>query len=188
MNKTDIDILSEMIKISARVTLENHYDKKKVTLTEPQCPGTSVIIANIPEETVVIKVDAFKSPDSIFKGSHGECKRADYAIITCKDEKQVIIHIEMKRTKDDAKTITQQLSGSKCFLVYCHEIGKSFWNKRGFLQDFQQRFVSIGHISVPKKKTRLERPSGIHDSPDKMLKIDWPGKSIQFNLIAGISG
>ncbi len=69
---TDIDILNEMIKNSAKVALEDHYDKKKVTLTEPQCLGTSVIITNIPEESVVIKVDAFKSPDSVFNGHHGQ--------------------------------------------------------------------------------------------------------------------
>ncbi len=94
----------------------------------------------------------------------------------------------MKNRKDTPEVVRQQLSGSRCFLAYCSEIGKSFWNSRRLLQGFQQRFVSIGHISVSKRKTRFDRPNGIHDSPDKMLKIDWPGKGVQFNQISGMSG
>ncbi len=66
--------------------------------------------------------------------------------------------------------IIQQLKGAQCFLAYCQEIGKTFWNESDFLKKYKQRFVSIGHTSIIKRKTRITRESGKHDQPEKMLK------------------
>ncbi len=67
---------------------------------------------------------------------------------------------------------------------YCREVGKSFWKEQNFLKGYRHRFVSIGHTSIPKKKTRIARKAGKHDRPEKMLKIDWP-HHLQFNHLAG---
>ena len=97
---------------------------------------------------------------------------------------KVIIYIEMKATKGTIQGIIQQLAGAQCFITYCREIGKAFWNERDFLKGYRQRFVSIGHTSIPKRKTRITHHPGSHDQPDKMLKIDWP-RHLQFNQLAG---
>lgn len=182
---SDLDILHQMIKDAVKVSLVGKYNKKQVTLTEPQQSNSAVTIYGIPDNAIVIKADAFKSPDTVFNCSkQGECKRADFVIIAETGQKKVIICIEMKTTKASKKEIIQQLTGVQCFITYCREIGKAFWNQPDFLNDYVYRFISIGHTSIPKNKTRIDYPPGTHDRPDKMLKIDWP-HHLQFNQLAG---
>ena len=184
MKMPDMDILNQMIKNSAKVQLSEHYGRRRVTLSEPQQRRSSTEIYGLPENAIVIKVDTFKSPDTVFAGSNGECKRADFVILSNAGVKKVIVYIEMKATKGPAKEIIQQLKGAQCFISYCREIGTSFWNEPNFLKGYQNRFISIGHTSIPKRKTRIIRESGRHDQPEKMLKIDWP-HHLQFNQLAG---
>ncbi len=180
----DINILHELIKESAKQALVDNYGKKQTTLTEPQCPGVSVTISGLPDNVIVIKADAFVSPDTVFIGAHGECKRADFVIVADTGTKKVIICIEMKATKGVEKEIIQQLIGAQCFVGYCQEIGKAFWNQPEFLKGYVYRFVSISQISIAKNKTRVNRQTGIHDRPDRMLKIAYP-HHLQFNHLAG---
>ncbi len=180
----DLDILNQMIKDSARVRIESRHQKPIVVLEEPQAKKCSVEIRGLPDDVVIIKADAFESPFSVFTCKKGECKRADYIVVADTGRKKVIIFIEMKKTKKSKQDIEKQLSGAKCFLAYCKEIGISFWENSNFLSGYKYRFVSIGHISISKRKTRIERKSGIHDEPGKMMKVDWPSH-LQFNHLAG---
>jgi len=169
---TDMDILSEMIKNTAKVSLPvGKNDNGSVKLTESQAPDSSVTIYGIPSDAIVIKVDKFRSPDTVFAGSKDECKRADYVIIANKGSKKHILYIEMKKSKGLEKEIIKQLSGAMCFVRYCREIGKCFWKEKGFLGEYDDRFVSFAHTSIDKRKTRTGRKKGIHDTPEKLLKI-----------------
>ena len=158
--------------------------KSETTLTEPQCPGVSVTISGLLDNVIVIKADAFTSPDTVFMGSHGECKRADFVIVADTGNKKVIICIEMKARNNGGKGIIQQLTGAQCFVGYCQEIGKAFWHQPDFLKDYVYRFVSISQISIAKSKTRLTRLADTHDRPDRMLKIAYP-HHLQFSHLAG---
>ena len=179
----DMGILSKMIKATALVQQKEEYGKSFVTLSEPQSPDSSATIRNLPADAIVIKVDAFRSPEDIFNGGNGECKRADYVIIS--EEKKCIIYIEIKRTKDEWNQIVKQLLGSQCFIKYCQEIGKGFWSEKDFLNGYNNRFISIGHTSIPKRGTRITRHAGRHDTPERAMKIDWPHK-LQFKQLAGL--
>lgn len=180
----DLAILHQMIKDGAKVPLLEKHGKKSVVLSEPQHPDSSVTIAGMPDNAIVIKADAFKSPDTVFTGLHGECKRADFVIVADTDNKKSIICIEMKAKKASEKEIIQQLSGAKCFIVYCQTVGKSFWKQRDFLAGYSLRFISIGHTSIPKRRTRIDRSAGTHDRPERMLKISSP-HHLQFDQLAG---
>ena len=180
---SDMDILSQMIKSTALIQLQYDYAKPMVKLCEQQASDASVTIRNLPSDALVIKVDAFRSPDGVFNCSNDECKRADYAIIST--EKRCIIYIEMKRTKDGWSQIVKQLLWAQCFITYCQEIGKVFWEEKGFLKGYKNRFISIGHTSISKRKTRITRNAERHDAPDKAMKIDWP-HNLQFNKLAGL--
>jgi len=172
---SDIALLRDMIKDNVKMQIVNDkYDKKKqVILTETKGSEYSATINGMPDNAIVIKADAFKSPDTFFNGSKGECKRSDYVIIADTDSKKVIICIEMKAGEGNTeKKIIQQLKGSKCFVAYCQEIGKAFWNNKNFLNDYVYRFVSIKNISISKQPSRLKIK--VHDTPDKMLKISSP--------------
>lgn len=186
---SDIAILKEMIQESATVPLEEHKGQKQVILKEPPPADYSVTIDGMPDDAqvIVIKADAFPAPSKIFTSSKGQCKRADFVIIADTPTEKIIFCIEMKKNKDQNTKIIQQLTGAKCFVDYCQEIGKAFWNQKNFLDDYEYRFVSIGNISISKGKTRINRLTETHDRPDRMLKISRPNK-LQFNhLIYGKS-
>lgn len=181
---SDIDIFNKLITETAKVEVVDNYDKKKVILTEPQHPESSVTILGLPENVIVIKADAFKSPDSIFFDSMGECKRADFVIAAEANNKTVILCIEMKANKTKNKdTIIKQLKGAQCFVLYCREIIHKFRNERNFLKNPKFRFVCIGRTAMDKKKTRIERGAGVHDTPENMLKI-YSSHNLQFKQLA----
>nr|VFJ94221.1 MAG: hypothetical protein BECKH772A_GA0070896_100683 [Candidatus Kentron sp. H]VFJ94995.1 MAG: hypothetical protein BECKH772B_GA0070898_100703 [Candidatus Kentron sp. H]VFK01475.1 MAG: hypothetical protein BECKH772C_GA0070978_100673 [Candidatus Kentron sp. H] len=178
----DIRILQEMVKDTARVFIEeNPYGKRQVTLGESRDPkDRRVTIAGLPDRAIVIEADKFPSPDAVFHCSKGECKRADFVIVADTGEKQVILCIEMKATKAPEKEIVQQLRGALCFIGYCQGIGRSFWQSPNFLENYQYRFVSIGHIGGSKKRLRISKQKGAHDTPESMLKIHRPGQRLEF--------
>ena len=180
---SDIAVLKAMIQERATVPLEiNQYGKNKVTLVEPHPANYSITINDMPkdDEVIMIKADIFGPPDEIFKGNKGECKRADFVIVAASGDKKFILCIEMKAGKGGGESeISQQLKGAKCFVVYCQEIGRLFWNNRDFLKGYEYRFVSIKNISIAKKPTRIKKVP-IHDEPDNMLKISSPNY-LEFN-------
>lgn len=178
---SDIAILKEMIKESARVSLKDRKAKKQVILNEPPPADYSVTIDGMPDDDqlVVIKADAFTSPQAVFIGSKGECKRADFVIIADTGQKKVILCIEMKAGKGESETdIIGQLKGAKCFVAYCQEIGQLFWNKPNFLKDYEYRFVSIKNIKLNKTSTRFN-PTPHFFSDIQILKRS--GSNFQFN-------
>jgi hypothetical protein len=181
---SDIDIFHKLIKESAKIPVVDHYKKKKVILKEPQHSESKATIYGLPEKVIVIKADAFKSPDAVFSGCMGECKRADFVIAAEMNNKKVILCIEMKSEIIKNNTIIEQLKGAHCFILYCREIVRKFRNEKNFLEGYEYRFISIVRTGIPKKKTRFVRESGVHDTPEKMLKISSP-HHLQFNLLAG---
>ncbi len=188
---SDINILHEMIKDAAKVSFVDNYGKKQVKLEEPQHPEASVTIHGMPDNAIVIKADTFRSPDSVFKGTQGECKRADFVIIADGGiNKKVIICIEIKAMRGKRmgteKEVILQLKGAQCFVAYCREIGRLFWDKPDFLNGFVYRFVSIGNISISKKRSRIDLSKDIHDRPDKMMKISSPHR-LEFKHLAGVN-
>ncbi len=169
----DFTILQQMIKPAATIPLEEHNGKFKVELIEAE-QDYSITISNLPEHSLIIKADSFPAPDSIFNGKRGECRRADYIIIANSEKKKVILCIELKKTKADRKHIEEQLTGAQCLMRYCQTVGEHFWQQHSFLNDYVYRFISIGHISIAKQRTRITRDAGTHDTPQNMMKIDWP--------------
>lgn len=179
----DINILSQMIKESAQVKPQIEHNKLFVKLCEPQDSDSVAVIRDLPSDTLVIKVDEFTAPVTIFNGKKGECKRADYVIISL--EKKVILYIELKKNKNKSWShICKQLMGAACFITYCQEIGKYFWEEKSFLDGYQHRFISIVNNSINKTKTRELRGSDIHDTPEKAMKITSP-HNLQYNRLVG---
>ena len=187
MIMADLDILSNMIKDSAKVNLESRSDpdKASVTLKEPQSLTSEVTIYGLPPDAIVIKVDKFKSPDTILTEARGQRKRSDYIIVASKNNKKSILHIEIKTTKGNAKDIIKQLKGSVCFVGYCKEIAKEFWHENGFLSEFESRFVGVTRTgSINKKRTRINKGNTPNNTPERMMKLSYPHKQ-QFNHLVG---
>lgn len=202
---TDFDTLREILKEEIVIEIENgYYGKKMVKLHEPPCKeheGYTVTIRQIPNNSVVIKIDSFPAPINIFncpkegekpeKEYKGECKRADFVIITQTTIKQktknLIIFIELKKGKGDTTKIIQQLKGAKCVIAYFRSIGMEFWKQQNFLNpnNYEYRFISIRYIGINKKPSFEKNESNqIHNVPENMLKITSPNY-LEFKQLIG---
>ena len=96
----DITILQEMLSTGAQVPLQQTHGKPSVTLKDKQ-GKTTVEIINLPDNSIVIKPEYFKPPNA-FKGSKGERRRADFAIVSNKDAKSGLSVLKLK--KEPVKT------------------------------------------------------------------------------------
>ena len=177
-------LLRRMIKETAQVALDVHGDKSSVELIEPQEPDSKVRIRGIPADAIVIKMDSFPAPDALFSCDKGECKRADYAIVAAQGTKKRILYIELKRTKASLRDVEKQLRGAECVMEYCRKIAAAFYGGGSLLTGYQPRFVSCGHTSINKRKTRIERRASRHDRPERFMKVDWPA-TLEFNHLVG---
>ena len=179
---SDMDILSAMIKDSALIPQEQQHGKPIIKLQELGVKGSTTYIRNIPPDAIVIKADEFPAPNSFFKGDKGECKRADFIIIS--EEKKVILHVELKAGDKDASHIVKQLKGASCVISYCKEVGKLFWGENTFLENYKHRYIGMVHLSASKKPSR-HKSTSLHDSPESFLKISSP-HYVQFNELAAV--
>lgn len=182
----DITILQEMLNVGAQVPLQQSVGSTSVELKDKQAK-TSVEITDLPHDSLVIRAEAFKPP-TVFKGSKGERRRADFVIVSNAATEKWIICIETQRaTGKDSEQVEQQLRGAECFIGYCKCIGKSFWQSKNFLDGYQYRFVSIVNISIDKQTTRFYKPQNqprkkLHDNPEDFREIEGH-QSLHFNQL-----
>ena len=116
----DIQILREMLNPDTQVMLQPGQGRPSVQLTDSQS-GITVEIKGLPYNTIVIRAENFENPLTVFNGSRGERKRADFVIVSNDEsERKWIICIETQEM--DAKLashVVQQLKGAYCFVSYC---------------------------------------------------------------------
>lgn len=179
---SDMKILSELILHSALVPHENEYGKPVIKLQEAGIKDSVSFIRNIPSDVIVIKADEFPASKTFFKGDKGECKRADFIIIS--EEKKVILYVELKSGAKDSSHIVKQLRGASCLISYCKEIGRQFWKKSTFLDGYAHRYVGMVNLSISKRPSR-HKSAPLHDSPESFLKISSP-HYLQFNELAAM--
>jgi len=178
----DMEILSELLQESALVPLEHEYGKPVIKLQEAGVKDSVSFVRNVPSDVIVIKADSFPAPIAFFRGDKGECKRADFIIIS--EEKKVILYVEIKSGEKDAGHIIKQLRGAACVVSYCQEIGKRFWSQSTFLEGYEHRFIGLINLSISKKPSR-HKSRALHDSPESFLKISSP-HYLQFKELAAL--
>ena len=180
---SDTTVLKRMFQDEILLRLESHHNnKKKVILRELQALDSLVEIHNIPSDSIIIDLDRAFNNSMLFKGDQGECKRADFIVIS--EEKQKVIFIELKRSNlPSKKDIVNQLKGSFCAFEYCKVIAAEFFQERDFLKHYQLRFVNFRQTNIPKKRTIIKREESLHDSPENPLYIN-KAQVIQYNKIA----
>ena len=86
----DCSIFLELIADKALIEKVARYELNTVSLEETK-ENVKFEIRGIPDDAFVIKLDKYFSVDSIFKGNHGECKRADFIIVSHEDKKIIYI-------------------------------------------------------------------------------------------------
>ena len=187
----DIQILQEMLNPDAQVMLQSRQGRPSVQLTDSQS-GTTVEIKGLPPNSIIIRAEDFENPLTVFNGSKGERKRADFVIISNdENEKRWIICIEIQESNDKkAWHVIQQLKGAYCFINYCKSIGKSFWESEEFLEGYEYRFVSIVELNFNRSRRRthpFHSQGELHNRPDLFLKISQSPTIYFRNLINLVS-
>ena len=182
----DIAILKKMLSEGSKVQPQKVEERASVILKDKQ-GKTTVEIMELPDNSIVIKPDFFKSPNFL-KSLKGQRKRADFAIISnVKGEKWIICIETQRKTRKDREEVEQQLRGAQCLIGYCKCIGKSFWQSKKFLDGYQYRFVSIVNINIDKQTTRFYKSENqprtkLHDSPEDFREIQGH-QSLHFNQL-----
>ena len=177
----DIEILQEMLICDAQVPLQQEQGRPSVELTERE-NNTTVKIKGLLHDSIVIRAEDFKDPLTVFKGLKGECKRADFMIVSNEGTKKWIICIETQTGKHKArKEVVEQLKGALCFVSYCKCIGIEFWLEKEFLDSYEYRFVSIAYTDMHKRSTHPNKPRPLHNRPEHFLKLS--GQSHHFSKL-----
>ena len=176
----DIEILQEMLVSASQVPLQKVSGKPpSVILTDVQAEAT-VTIKGLPQDSIVLRAEVFvpcadldnSNCEFIFEGFKGECKRADFVILSTGAKKWIIFIEIQKGNYKSYKEVVQQLKGALCFMNYCKCIGKEFWLEEEFLDSYECRFVSMKDISLDKRKTRPGEPKQpLHSTPEDFLRI-----------------
>ena len=168
----DIQILQEMLDPAAQVMLQSGPGRPFVQLTDLQS-GTTVEIKGLPHNSIVIRAEDFENPLTIFNGSKGERKRADFVIVSNDEsDRKWVICVETQGGNKAKGEVTAQLKGAACFIGYCKCIGKSFWESQGFLDGYQYRFVSIAGLNMKKIGIKpIQSEKVPHDHPENFRRI-----------------
>ena len=176
----DVDVLRDLFREDTLATIAQSSSRQAtVVLEESEDPPYELSITGAPYDTIAFKTDRFPAPTSVFNNRKGECKRADYVIISSDEKERWIVYVEMKRGAGERVDIERQLRGARCVVAYCRAIVEEFWHGRRFLQDYHERFVSVRNIRIEKRSTR-ERNRPVHDNPKDMLPLTAPTGTLRF--------
>ena len=178
------EIIAELFNANCLIATNNLYGKKCVTLVEPGAPDSSVEIRHLPDDAIVIDLDASFANDKLFQSGTGRgvCKRNDFLIISA--EEKCAIFLEMKRSSVSGTDLSKQLLGGSCVFDYCCCIVKEFFGE-SFLKDFKRRFVALLDTAAAKTPTKSV-VSPLHDSPERYLRLKGR-KTLQFHQLARLT-
>lgn len=171
----DIEILKEMLNCNIRVPLQQQTGSLPSVELIDKC--TTVEIKGLPHDSIVIKAEDFKDPPTVFQGSKGEGRRADFVIVSNDGIKKWIVCIEVKRGRRIRRNrVIAQLRGARCIMDYCKSIGREFWSAKGFLKGYEYRFVGIARLNIQIQPTRSGASGGpsrrnLHNRPEAFLRI-----------------
>jgi len=159
MWQKDHKILSDLISNNVKIPLISSLNSNnEVTLTENiDNISYSIKIKGLPKDTFILKADDFPALLTFFKGLQGECKRADYIVLTNIKNKKIAIFLELKSGNPDNKDIINQLKGAFCLYKYLQKVGQIFWDYTDFLMDYEIKFAVIKEI--PQKIKLKKYPS-----------------------------
>ena len=106
-----------MLNPNVQVALQSGQGRPSVELTDPQS-GAAIKIKGVPPNSIIIRAEDFENPLTIFKGSKGERKRADFVIVSNdENDKKWVICIETQEMDSKlASHVIQQLKGASCFV------------------------------------------------------------------------
>jgi hypothetical protein len=144
-----------------------------------------VTIMDLPNDSIVLKIDKFEQPKTLFKGKNGECKRCDYILALAKENRRFLLFIEMKSGRFNNAEVQQQFKGSECVMDYCDAVLERFHGHDDVFKKYEKRFVIFYKPNLAKRTTQPFRKPAQNDSPEKALKYPSPHNP-SINILLGL--
>ena len=132
-----------------------------------------VNINGVPRESILIKLDKYDQPSSLFNDDKGQRQRCDYVLFSVLDGKGFALFIELKSAKAKKSEFIRQFKGAECLIDYCHSVLKRFHNHDQLLNNFTKRFIVFYKPRIAKHRTRLKFSTG-NNSPEKAMMYPSP--------------
>ncbi len=149
----------------------------------PEAKMKKVNIHGVPEGSILIKLDRYEQPSTLFRNDKGQRQRCDYVLFTMVNGRGFALFIELKSGKVKKSEIIRQFKGAECIIDYCHAALKRFHNHDKLLNTFSKRFIVFYKPRVAKQRTR-PKLSADNTSPQKAMKYPNPHNPSLKSLLA----
>ena len=145
---------------------------RKTHLIETSCADSIVDITGLPDDVRILTIARFPQTERFFAGDGLGC-RGDFTIFDI--DNMHIIHLEIKRTNKSVADIRSQLTGSSALVAYFKALARRKLSEQHYLENYDERFVSIGYTAIEKRDSSGRRISGGGRSVDDIRRVYYPG-------------
>ena len=139
-----------------------------------------VDICDVPNDSVLIKMDGSKEPDTLFHEHNGQRKRCDYLLITTVNGIKTLLFVEMKSDNISNTEVVQKFLASQCLWDYIASMLDRFHSYPGMssayvdiFSSYEKRFVRFQTKNMNKRGTRRV-PFKDGRSPERMKVFSNP--------------
>lgn len=135
----------------------------------------TVRIFDVPDNSILVNLDRYDQPKTLFKNDRGQRKRCDYVLLTTFNNQLYMLFIEMKSSTAPKLEIQRQFKGAECVMDYCNAALNRFHDQNNLLNSFRKRFVVFYKPrSIAKRTTRPQCTTQLNDRPDRAFKYPSP--------------
>lgn len=183
----DLDELQNLLVDSLFGEFSEENGRKYAFLKETGIDASlkTVKIFDVPADSVLLKLDEYQQPHTLFKNDKGQRCRCDYVLLTKIGTAKYMIFVEMKSKNVTAGEVIKQFKGAECVIDYCESTLNRFHGQTDLLKQYNKRFVLFYKASLSKTTTRLKVNSTKNNSPESALKFPNPqNPSIKSLVIA----
>ena len=180
-----LEALRELLVPEIQGEVVNDYGINYAKLRE-RSPGAKlkkVNIHGVPDGSIIIKLDGYDQPVTLFKNDKGQRQRCDYVLFTMVNGRGFALFIELKSAKVKKTEFIRQFKGAECVIDYCDSALKRFHNHDQLLNTFSKRFIVFYKPRVAKQRTRFRLSSG-NTSPEKAMMYPDPHTPSLKSLLA----
>jgi hypothetical protein len=144
---------------------------------DPNAKLRKIVIRDVPEGSLLLKMQQYAGPHNVFKSTKGECKRCDYIVLTLSKNDLYVLFIEMKSSSPDNRDTIPQFKGADCFMTYCRAVAETFHDVAVSSCSSEKRYI-LFYVNRSNKRSMSHRPMKVvHSSPENMMKFPVGNKS-----------
>lgn len=170
-------------KIQGEVVNDHGINYARLRERSPGAKLKKVDIQGVPNGSIIIKLDNYDQPATLFKNDKGQRQRCDYVLFTVVNGRGFALFIELKSAKVRRTEFIRQFKGAECVIDYCDSALERFHNHDRLLNTFSKRFIVFYKPRVAKQRTRFKL-SHANTTPEKALMYPAPNTPSLKSLLA----